>query len=154
MQSTVAFLSHRSSHKDFVKKIVDVVKRDNCIVDEFDFYPTAKTADEIIRNLNISPIFVLLISKDALDSNWVRFEMSKAKQLYDAGEIKAFMPFIIEEDVKLEELPLWITRDWSLNVKTITSPKIIGQFIIETQRKIRCNENNAYGSLINLEFNL
>ena len=149
MQSTVAFLSHRSSHKDFVKKIVDVVKRDNCIVDEFDFYPTAKTADEIIRNLNISPIFVLLISKDALDSNWVRFEMSKAKQLYDAGEIKAFMPFIIEEDVKLEELPLWITRDWSLNVKTITSPKIIGQFIIETQRKIRCNENNAYGSLIN-----
>ena len=114
MQSTVAFLSHRSSHKDFVKKIVDVVKRDNCIVDEFDFYPTAKTADEIIRNLNISPIFVLLISKDALDSNWVRFEMSKAKQLYDAGEIKAFMPFIIEEDVKLEELPLWITRDWSL----------------------------------------
>ena len=46
MQSTVAFLSHRSSHKDFVKKIVDVVKRDNCIVDEFDFYPTAKTADE------------------------------------------------------------------------------------------------------------
>lgn len=149
MQSTVAFLSHRSSHKDFVKKIVDVVKRDNCIVDEFDFYPTAKTADEIIRNLNIAPIFVLLISKDALDSNWVRFEMSKAKQLYDTGKIKAFMPFIIEEDVKLEELPLWITRDWSLNVKTITSPKIIGQFIIETQRKIRCNENNAYGSLIN-----
>ena len=149
MQSTVAFLSHRSSHKDFVKKIVDVVKRDNCIVDEFDFYPATRTVDEIVRNLNHAPIFVLLISRDALDSDWVKLEMSKARQLYDTGKIKEFMPFIIEEDVKLEELPLWITRDWSLNVKTITSPKIIGQFIVETQRKIRCNENRAYGNLVN-----
>lgn len=149
MQSTVAFLSHRSSHKDFVKKIVDVVKRDNCIVDEFDFYPATRTVDEIVRNLNHAPIFVLLISRDALDSDWVKLEMSKARQLYDTGKIKEFMPFIIEEDVKLKELPLWITRDWSLNVKTITSPKIIGQFIIETQRKIRCNENRAYGNLVN-----
>lgn len=42
-----------------------------------------------------------------------------------------------------------MTRDWSLNIKTITSPKIIGQFIIETQRKIRCVGNNAYGNWIN-----
>lgn len=149
MQSTSAFISHRSTHKDFVRKIVDTVKRDNCIVDEFDFYPATKTIDEIVRNLNHAPIFVLLISKDALDSDWVQFEMSKSRQLYEAGRIKEFMPFIIEEDVKLEELPLWMTRDWSLNIKTITSPKIIGQFIIEAQRKIRCNENDAYGSLVN-----
>jgi hypothetical protein len=65
MQSTVAFISHRSTHKDFVRKIVDTVKRDNCIVDEFDFYPATKTVNEIVRNLNFAPIFVLLISKDA-----------------------------------------------------------------------------------------
>lgn len=139
MQSTLAFISHRSTQKDFVRKIADTVKRDNCIVDEFDFYPAAKTIDEIVRNLNLAPIFVLLISKDALESDWVIFEMSKARQLYDSGKIKEFLPYIIDEDVKLEELPLWMTRDWSLNVKTITSPKIIGQFIIEAQRKIRCS---------------
>ena len=61
MQSTVAFISHRSTHKDFVRKIVDTVKRDNCIVDEFDFYPATKTVNEIVRNLNFAPIFVLLI---------------------------------------------------------------------------------------------
>lgn len=149
MKSTLAFISHRSTHKDFVRKIVDTIKRDNCIVDEFDFYPAAKTMDEIVRNLNNAPIFVLLISRDALESNWVQLEMSKARQLYDLGKIKEFLPYIIDEDVKLEELPLWMTRDWSLNVKTITSPKIIGQFIIEAQRKIRCNENNAYGNLVN-----
>lgn len=137
MQSTLAFISHRSTQKDFVRKIADTVKRDNCIVDEFDFYPAAKTIDEIVRNLNLAPIFVLLISKDALESDWVIFEMSKARQLYDSGKIKEFLPYIIDEDVKLEELPLWMTRDWSLNVKTITSPKIIGQFIIEAQRKIQ-----------------
>lgn len=149
MQSTLAFISHRSTYKDFVRKIVDTVKRDNCVVDEFDFYPATKTMDEIVRNLNHAPIFVLLISKDALESEWVKFEMSKARQLYDAGVIKEFLPFIIEEGVKLEDLPLWITRDWSLNVKIITSPKIIGQFIIEAQRKIRCYTNNAYGNLVN-----
>lgn len=149
MQSTLAFISHRSTQKSFVKKIVDIVKRDNCIVDEFDFYPATKTMDEIVRNLNHAPIFVLLISQDALKSNWVQFEMSKARQLYDSGKIKDFLPYIIDEEVKLEELPLWMTRDWSLNVKMITSPKIIGQFIIEAQRKIRCSENSAYGKLIN-----
>ena len=149
MQSTVAFISHRSTHKDFVRKIVDTVKRDNCIVDEFDFYPATKTVNEIVRNLNFAPIFVLLISKDALESDWIKLEMSKARQLYDTGVIREFMPFIIEEGVKLEELPSWMTRDWSLNIKTITSPKIIGQFIIETQRKIRCVGNNAYGNWIN-----
>ena len=145
MESTLAFISHRSTHKDFVRKIVETVKRDNCIVDEFDFYPATKTMDEIVRNLNHAPIFVLLISKDALDSDWVKFEMSKSRQLYEVGKIKAFMPFIIEDEVTLDELPLWMTRDWCLNMKTITSPKIIGQFIIEAQRKIRCNENDAYG---------
>ena len=54
MQSTVAFISHRSTHKDFVRKIVDTVKRDNCIVDEFDFYPATKTVNEIVRNLNFA----------------------------------------------------------------------------------------------------
>ncbi len=43
--------------------------------------------------------------------------MSKARQLYDTGVIREFMPFIIEEGVKLEELPSWMTRDWSLNIK-------------------------------------
>ena len=81
MQSTLAFISHRSTQKDFVRKIADTVKRDNCIVDEFDFYPAAKTIDEIVRNLNLAPIFVLLISKDALESDWVIFEMSKALRL-------------------------------------------------------------------------
>ena len=79
MESTLAFISHRSTHKDFVRKIVETVKRDNCIVDEFDFYPATKTMDEIVRNLNHAPIFVLLISKDALDSDWVKFEMSKSR---------------------------------------------------------------------------
>lgn len=148
MKSTKAFISHRSTHKDFVRKIVDTVKRDNCIVDEFDFYPARKTMDEIIRTLEHAPIFVLLISKDALDSDWVKQEMSKSRQLYEKGKIKEFMPFIIEDGIELDELPLWMTRDWGLNIKTITSPKIIGQFIIEVQRKIRCNENDEYRNLV------
>lgn len=149
MKVTPAFLSHRSTHKDFVKKIVDSVKRDNCIVDEFDFYPAAKTMDEIVRNLNYAPIFVLLVSKDSLKSPWIKKEMAIAKQLYNEGKIKEFLPFLIEEGISFNNLPKWMTRDWSFNIKTVTSPKIIGQFIIEAQRKIRCQDNIAYGKLIN-----
>lgn len=37
MNTVCAFISHRSSDKILAKKIINVVKRDNCILDEFDF---------------------------------------------------------------------------------------------------------------------
>lgn len=90
MQSTLAFISHRSTQKSFVKKIVDIVKRDNCIVDEFDFYPATKTMDEIVRNLNHAPIFVLLISQDALKSNWCSLKCRKLDNFTTQVKLKSF----------------------------------------------------------------
>lgn len=148
MQSVLAFLSHRSTQKEFVRKIADIVKRDNCIVDEFDFYPATKTMDEIVRTLNHAPIFVLLISRDALESTWVQKEMAIARQLYERGKIREFMPFIIESGIELKDLPTWLVKEWSINIKTITSPKIVAQVIIETQRKLRCQENDDYRNIV------
>lgn len=125
METINAFISHRSTDKDLAKKIVEIVKRDNCILDEFDFYPAERTMDEIVRNLSSAPIFVLLISQEALDSDWVRREMKMAKIHYEAGKIKNFLPFIIDSDVKREDLPDWMTTDWSFNIKYISSHKII-----------------------------
>lgn len=149
MNTVCAFISHRSSDKILAKKIIDVVKRDNCILDEFDFYPAEKTIDEIVRTLNSAPIFVLLISKAALQSDWVKREMGMSKTLFATGQIKFFLPFIIEDGIDLADLPDWMTRDWALNIKKISSPKIIAQIIIEAQRKLRCAINPGYNTIVN-----
>lgn len=149
METITAFISHRSTDKDLAKKIVDIVKRDNCILDAFDFYPGKKTMDEIIRNLGNAPIVVLLVSKEALESDWVKREMQISKSLYEAGKIKNFLPFIIDEAIERESLPKWMTTDWAFNIKYISSPKIISQFVIEAQRNLRCEINKDYGNLVN-----
>lgn len=149
METTTAFISHRSTDKVLAKKIVELVKRDNCILDEFDFYPGQKTMDEIVRNLNSAPIFVLLVSRAALESDWVKREMEMSRNLFNERKIKNFLPFIIEDDITLSDLPYWMTRDWAFNIKHIASPKIISQFIIEAQRKLRCVSNSEYNALVN-----
>ena len=149
MNTITAFISHRSTDKVLAKRIVEIVKRDNCTLDEFDFYPGERTMDEIVRSLNAAPIFVLLVSKAALESDWVKREMEMSKSLFNDGKIKNFLPFIIEDDIKLADLPNWMTRDWSFNIKYISSPRIISQFIIEAQRKLRCVGNSEYNALVN-----
>lgn len=144
-----AFISHRSTDKELARKIVEIARRDNCVLDEFDFYPGQKTMDEIVRNLEHAPIFVLLISRAAIESEWVKSEMAKAKSLYNERKIKDLLPFIIEDDLEIEDVPAWISRDWAINVKKISSPRIIAQFVIEAQRRQRCEVNPRYGQIIN-----
>lgn len=149
MDTITAFISHRSTDKILAKRIIEIVKRDNCILDEFDFYPGERTMDEIIRNLNRAPIFVLLVSRAALESDWVKREMELSRSLYSEGKIKNLLPFIIEADIELSDLPNWMTRDWAFNIKYISSPRIIAQFIIEAQRRLRCVGNHEYNTLVN-----
>ena len=74
-----AFISHSSAQKDFVKRLVDILGRDYCIVDCYDFEPAYKTIDEIYRKINQSTVFVLLLSREALSSEWVTKEIRYAK---------------------------------------------------------------------------
>ena len=73
-----AFISHSSVQKDFVRELVDTLGRDYCIVDCYNFAPAYKTMDEIFRKIEQSTVFVLLISRDSLDSDWVKEEIRYA----------------------------------------------------------------------------
>ena len=73
------FISHSSKQKDFVKDLVGIIGRDHCIVDCYDFEPAYKTIDEICEKISQSTAFVLLISKDSLNSSWVTQEVTLAQ---------------------------------------------------------------------------
>ena len=73
-----AFISHSSRQKDFAIKLYNLIGRDYCIIDCFDFEPAFKSIDEIYRKINACTIFVLLISRESLQSEWVEKEISAA----------------------------------------------------------------------------
>ena len=74
-----AFISHSSTQKSFVEKLVETLGRTLCIIDEYDFEPAKKSKDEIFRKIRNADIFILLISKSALTSQWVQLEVGKAR---------------------------------------------------------------------------
>lgn len=70
-----AFISHSSAQKQFVIRLVEKLGRDYCILDCYDFEPAYRTLDEIYKKIDDSTVFVLLLSKDSLQSDWVKKEI-------------------------------------------------------------------------------
>lgn len=88
-----AFISHSSIQKSFVESLVENLGRTVCIVDAYDFEPARKSKDEIFRNIRNADIFILLISQSALESDWVKIEIEKARDRMEKGKLE-FFPYI------------------------------------------------------------
>lgn len=67
-----AFLSHSSAQKAFVRKLAEEIGFDSCIIDEKTFESGNLILDEIITAIDKSGIFILLLSNEALNSDWVK----------------------------------------------------------------------------------
>jgi len=63
-----AFISHSSKQKVFALKLYNLIGRDFCYIDCYDFEPAYKSLDEIIRKIESCTVFVLLISRESLQS--------------------------------------------------------------------------------------
>ena len=88
--------------------------------------PAKKSKDEIFRYIRQSDIFILLISKESLSSEWVKIEVAKARQRMLDGKIE-FYPYIIDPDVNFTTsvIPEWITKEECLNLKTFLNVKLL-----------------------------
>lgn len=137
-----AFISHSSKQASFAVELVDLFGRDRCIIDQFDFEPALKTADEINRMIDQAVMFVLLISKEALGSPWVKLEIQKAKSNLESGSLQYFLPYIIDDSVKLEDVPDWMTREECFNIKRMLSPKMLAKDLAEKRRRLIWRENS------------
>lgn len=112
-----AFLSHSSKDKEnYVRNVANWLGKENIVYDEFTFEEGEKTLDQIMDGLGESELFVLFISNSALDSKWVKKEITESKHLHDSGKILKILPIIIDSTINHEDkrIPKWLREDYNL----------------------------------------
>lgn len=134
------FLSHSSKDKESYVRIVSnrLVKNigeENVILDEISFQPAMRTIEEIEENLNDTDLFVLFISENSIESEWVQQEIMRAKELWDEKKLSQIFPIIISENITYDNsmIPEWMRENYNLQyIKRPTkAAQIIEQQMIE-----------------------
>ncbi|KKW76757.1 hypothetical protein AAV97_15325 [Acinetobacter sp. Ag2] len=131
------FLSHSSSDKSsYVRHIAEHLKRDSIVYDEMTFEPGMDPAEEILTNLEKSSLFVIFLSNESLNSNWVVKEIEIAKKLEELGSLKRIFPIIIDKNISYTDprIPQWM-KD-TKNIQPILSHKVAIRRIKERIREL------------------
>ena len=130
-----AFLSHSSAQKTFVEKVAQILGLDNCFLDSKTFESGMQTIDEIIKAIGKSSIFVFFISKEALESKWVKDELSKVREFVDDGVIR-FLPIIIDSNISHDDyrIKAWIRNEYNLH--PYVNPVLVARRINEVIREL------------------
>ena len=136
-----AFISHSSKQKKFANDLVNIIGKDYCKIDCVDFEPAFETLGEIYKCIDSSSIFVLLLSKDSIKSEWVKKEIYYAKDKYINRELERFFPYIIDPNLSLSDVPEWIRSEKAFNLKLFKSPIMLARDILQKQRELLWNKN-------------
>lgn len=145
-----AFLSHSSAQKDFVRKVANSLGPSRCVFDEYCFETGEKILDEILRTLRSSDLFVIFLSNEALDSEWVQREIYNGDALYKSSKIKQIFPILIDrsiDPVSDSRIPDWM-REYLL--KYVSSPIIAFNKITNRLRQLDMETNPIYRAKRNL----
>ncbi|WP_330960432.1 toll/interleukin-1 receptor domain-containing protein [Photobacterium sp. 53610] len=132
---TIAFLSHSSKDKEsYVRNVANWLQKDNIIYDEFTFEEGEKSIDEIILGLEQSSLFVLFISNNSLDSDWVKREISEAKNRLDKREIDKIFPIVIDDTSHDDKrIPDWLKE---YNLRPVKRSSVAAKKIHNKLREI------------------
>lgn len=134
-----AFLSYSSKDKKLVEKIAKQLGRNNCHLDSLTFEAGEITLDEIIKSLNDTDVFVLFISENSLQSDWVKKEFTNAKKLSDKKIIGRIFPLIIDKNITHSDsrIPDWIKKPYNIRSfdNEVLILKKIRQFLRESDFK-------------------
>ena len=137
-----AFISHSSKQKPFALDLVERLGRDYCRIDCFDLQPAYKTIDEIYRAIDNSTVFVLLLSKDSLDSKWVQEEVRYVMSKLKPCEMDRFWPYLIDSTISLSDCPDWMVKGECFNLKQFKSPYVLARDIEQKFRRIIWSNNS------------
>ncbi len=134
------FISHSSKQKEFALQLRNEIGHDWCIIDCADFEPARKSKDEIKRWFDACKIFVLLISRDTLSSEWVKYEIDLAYNKLYSPKRKDFIfhPIIIDSELThaSTQIPKWIREEESFNLKYFRSPVIAANIVLKAHRQL------------------
>ena len=110
------FISHSSKQKPFVEELLNHVGHDYMVVDKYTFESGEGLWTEIRSAIDKCDFFVYLISKEALESDWVKKEISYVREKVD-DEAITFCPFIIDREVTINHpsLKSWIKKTFLID---------------------------------------
>lgn len=131
------FLSHSSKDKkSYVTKVASILGPGIAEYDAYTFEEGMKTLDEIINSMQKSQLFVIFLSKSALESEWVKSELTNAKKFLDQGIIIKIFPIIVDQSLtyKDERLPDWMRKEY--NLKLISRPTVAARRIKQRLREL------------------
>lgn len=131
------FLSHSSSDKkSYIEIVAKKLGHHKCVYDEFTFEEGMKSLDEILKWLKKSELFVIFLSNDSLNSDWVKREIIEAKTELDKGEIKKVFPILIDKNITYSDdrIPDWMRQEY--NLKFISRPVVAARRIEQRLKEI------------------
>ena len=152
-----AFISYSRAQKNFASELVELLGRDYCIFDCYDFESAYKTIDEVYKKIDQCTVFVLLLSKEAINSDWVKTETRYVISKSQSSNIDNFWPFIIDEKLAIDDCPDWLKVGF--NLKKFRSPVILAKdieqkfrhIIWKTDEKIKQIETTMVGRNADIE---
>lgn len=121
------FLSHSSTDKEYVEYIARKFGKDVAVYDEYSFEVGLKTLDEILKSLDATDLFVIFISDAALESEWVKEELTLSHKFLESDKIKQIYPIIIDESITYADprIPDWLNKGFdSYNIRRISNCKL------------------------------
>lgn len=139
-----AFLSHSSKQKNIVKRVAENLGKAQCVFDEYEFESGLPILEEIIKGLNSTELFVVFLSEDALNSEWVQKEILIAKDKLDTQKYNKIFPVLIDSSISVStdnRIPIWM-KEYLL--KPLTDPFIISKKIRQRLREISIESNPLY----------
>lgn len=135
------FISHSNKNKKYVHDLVEAIGRDKCIVDCYDFESAYQTIAEINKAIGKAYAFVMLISKQSLESEWVKNEVRQAVLKLDPEGMDRFWAYIIDPELTYNDLPEWLERVSGANIHNYNSPKILAKDIRQKYRRLAWRNN-------------
>ena len=110
------FLSHSSKDKGYVRKVAEGLRKEIIIFDEMTFEKGMSPAEEILKGLDETSLFVVFLSENALESDWVKSEMSLAKEKIDSGLVQRIYPIIIDDKINYTDarIPDWMKNGFNI----------------------------------------
>lgn len=145
-----AFLSHSSAQKDFVRKVYKSLGASRCILDECCFDNGKKIIDEILRGLINTDLFVIFVSNESLNSDWVQKEIVLADSFINKHSLRQVLPILIDRSIKITEdqrIPNWMKQ---YLMKPINTPEQAKLKILNALRHLDMETNPIYKAKRNL----
>ena len=144
------FISHSSKDKEsycnsVVQKLIEKLGRDSIVYDAITFDAGEKSIDEIDRTLSISDLYVILLSSNAVESDWVKYELKEAHKKLSDKKLNRIYPIIIDPDLKFSDsrIPDWL-REY--NLKYIARPAKAAKLIIERAKDVNWSRHPSFQS--------